>query len=841
MKQQGRSTLNRHRREYLWIFAVGAVLFIAAYLIFSYRDIENAAEVTRETLSMLDRQVVRFEGYQSNDETKSLIRLLDKTSEVSQRLARPSKQNTEFLDQYAYEQRLDGIIVLDENRNIVLKSSGVPDPIWLQKDLLNGQNIQDIIDYPQKTFMTRTEWEGVQADMAAVARQGEEGGVVICYYTQSSVRNNVNDITFDVLLDGYNFELNGVGGISNGKTLVSTDEENAVLLQKLIRDLETARVKDRYCTMLHFWSQGQRWYASKATVGDRYTIYVAFPYSAVFRTRNMVMLSGAVIFVLFLLAYLLMQTRNDRENMEKIQKQYRTINAINRAFSTNFLIQLEKDRLEVIKEPPRLESKLLSYSTATEKLRAIAKMCLLKEEQDAFIAFTDPATIARRMENNDYLVMDYEDRWNRWYQSLLIPQRYDEDGQLVSVLFATRDISEEKAREHAYQEQLRRSVAEAEQASRVKGDFLRRMSHDVRTPINGIRGMVEIGNHYPDDLQKQAECRQKIWEASGFLLDLVNSVLDMNKLEAGEMGLQEKPFDLVQLARSSCDILEGQARSSGIELRRNPMEIRHRWLIGSPLHVRQILQNIGGNAIKYNRENGSVTFTTREIASDAETATYEFICEDTGIGMSPEFQKRAFEPFTQEEATARTQYQGSGLGLSICHQLAEQMGGSIRLESEQGVGTTVIITLQFRLDGQKQEEELLPKEPEKADGMKILLVEDNELNMEIAEFLLEREGAEVTKAWNGEEAVRAFEQSEPGSFDVILMDVMMPVMDGIEATKAIRAMPRPDAKSIPIFAMTANAFADDIARSRAAGMNEYIAKPLDAQKLRETLFKYKKK
>ena len=445
------------------------------------------------------------------------------------------------------------------------------------------------------------------------------------------------------------------------------------------------------------------------------------------------------------------------------------------------------------------------------------------------------------MGKNPYLVMDYEDRWGQWYQSLIIPQRYDEDGRLAAVLMATRNISEEKRREHAYQEQLRRSVDEAERASQAKTQFLRQMSHDIRTPINGIRGMVEIGNNVPDDAAKQAECRQKVWEASGFLLELVNSVLDRNKLESGEIKAEEKPFDLIELVRNTQDILYGQANSSGIKMELNQPSVNHRYLVGSPLHLRQVLQNIGSNAIKYNKKNGTVYLTTREIASDSETATFEFISRDTGIGMSEEFQKRAFEPFTQEEASARTKYQGSGLGLSICRELVEQMGGTIRLESEQGVGSTFTITLQFRIDTERQRQaDAAEAEKINVAGMKVLLVEDNELNMEVAEFLLEREGIVVTKAWNGEEAVQTFTASKPGDFDAVLMDVMMPVKDGLDATREIRALEREDAKNIPIFAMTANAFADDIAHSRAAGMNEYIAKPLDIQRLRQTLFKYRK-
>ena len=830
----------KYQTDICFPLVLGFLIFALAFAVLSWNDIQHASDVSQETLDMLRKRIVRYEGYQANDETKSLVRLLDKTNELAQRLARTSKQNKEFLDEYAYEQRLDGILVLDEERNIVLASSGADDEEAAYQVRI-GQNIQQIIEHPLKNYITHTVWKGIEYDVVAVARQGEEKGVVICYFSKNSIKSNNSDITFETLLDGYNFELSGVGGISHGETFISSDEENAAKLAVLAAEMENTKATDRYCRMLHFWSQNEKWYGRMFKDENGYNFYIAFPSKAVYLTRNLVLASGIFIYIMFWLLYLLMQSRAKQESMARIQKQFRIISAINRAYTTNFLVQLKEDRLEPIKFSQKLESKLLSIKSASRKLKSIAKICLDEEEQAKFIAFTDLATVAERMGENPYLLMDYEDKWGQWYQSLIIPQRYDESGELAAVLMATRNISEEKRREHAYQEQLRHSVEEAERASQAKTQFLRQMSHDIRTPINGIRGMVEIGNNMPDDAEKQAECRQKVWEASGFLLELVNSVLDMNKLESGELKVEEKPFDLVEAVQNTRDILYGQANSSEITMEQNELNIAHRYLMGSPLHLRQVLQNIGSNAIKYNKENGTVYLTTREIASDSETATFEFICRDTGIGMSEDFQKHAFDPFTQEKASARTRYQGSGLGLSICRELVEQMGGTIRLESEQGVGSIFTITLQFRIDTERQRlAEEAEAETIDITGMKVLLAEDNELNMEIVGFLLEREGVEVTKAWNGEEAVQLFAASEPDGFDAVLMDIMMPVKDGLEATRDIRAMERPDAKTIPIFAMTANAFADDIAHSRAAGMNEYLAKPLNLQRMREILFKYRK-
>ena len=368
------------------------------------------------------------------------------------------------------------------------------------------------------------------------------------------------------------------------------------------------------------------------------------------------------------------------------------------------------------------------------------------------------------------------------------------------------------------------------------------MSHDIRTPINGIRGMVAISRHSVGDEAKQEECREKILSASGFLLSLVNDVLDMSKLESGQVELESVPFYLPELGDGVASLLETEARERGVQLNIDRTMMPHPYLIGSPLHLRQILQNIMGNAVKYNREGGSVSASSEELSFDGQTCVMRFTCADTGLGMSEDFQKTAFEPFSQERADARTAYQGTGLGLSITKELVERMGGTIDFTSQEGAGTTFHITIPFQVDLSAHpglpDEGAEEASPISIAGMHILLVEDNDLNMEIARFLLENEGAVITEAWNGQEAVDLFESSAPGGFDLIFMDVMMPVMGGLEATRTIRAMDRPDAKTIPIIAMTANAFHDDAQRSRAAGMNEHLSKPLDLQKVLQAIHRY---
>ncbi len=400
---------------------------------------------------------------------------------------------------------------------------------------------------------------------------------------------------------------------------------------------------------------------------------------------------------------------------------------------------------------------------------------------------------------------------------------------VLAIIAARNNVQNAKLRrEHEYLESL-------ERANAAKTDFLRRMSHDVRTPINGIRGMLAIGDHYADDMDKQAECRSKMWEASSFLLELVNSALDMNKLESGAMYFENKPFDLRRTILSVTDVLQVQAENVGIELT-SKIDIDHSRVIGSSLHIRQVLQNIGSNAIKYNRSGGSIYLECLELGAKDGRATYRFTSKDTGIGMSEEFQKHAFEAFAQEDTSSHATYRGTGLGLPISKEIVEQMGGTIELASVKGKGSTFVIELSFEIDDSTADDVAQVTESTALlSGMRVLLAEDNELNCEVATFMLEQEGIVVDSVSNGQEALEKFKGSPNGFYEMILMDEMMPVMNGTEAARSIRLLSRPDAQTVPIIAVTANAFADDQERSSAAGMNDHVSKPLDAQKLLDTI------
>lgn len=396
-----------------------------------------------------------------------------------------------------------------------------------------------------------------------------------------------------------------------------------------------------------------------------------------------------------------------------------------------------------------------------------------------------------------------------------------------------QDITEIMVTRKKQEQAIMELLEKVRWANSAKSEFLSHMSHDLRTPINGILGMLEIMEKIQDDPEQQKACRKKIRVSTQHLLSLVNDVLQVSKLETGRLVEVEEPFDIHETLEDCITIMSVQAQERGIRLELKESDLQHGRLIGNPLHLRKILMNVIDNAIKYNRPHGSVFVQAKEIGCQNGTANFLFVIEDTGIGMGEEFRNHIFEPFTQEQQDARTHYNGVGLGMSIMKKLTDQMKGTVEIESQPGKGSVVRITLPIRVDGtwRAQPVDVECDLRSNIAGMRVLLVEDNEINCEIVEFMLKDAGAEVVTANDGKAAVDVFVQSAPGTFDCVLMDLMMPVMSGYEATRVIRGLERSDAKSVPIIALSANAFEEDVTMARDAGMNEHLAKPVDMDKM----------
>ncbi|MBS5415427.1 response regulator [Anaerostipes sp.] len=702
----------------LWTLSiVGCVIVVLTVLFVSIKvETNNVKNRIHSTIEYIRDQYSMYNSFNDAVEAKSLVRMVEKVQQTARNFkADDQALEKEHLKQYAGEQKLTGIIVLnDKDQQIAQYHMGSR----FQKVMdyvMEKETLRDVKKYPQKSYMARIDLKnGGYIDLASYGRIDAKGTIIGYQYIKAEYAKN-SELTIKNVLAGYKQENDGTIVITNGNDIIASNDK------KLIN--------------------------TKA---------------------------------------------QNNPVVNEIRKSVK---------SGQFAV---------------IQNGIKRYFTSLDKGRNYY-IYMYAEDRDLVKTLTSNIGIALILYGIFVTIL------------MTIKAKSNQQYELI-----------QKQREEEYKKELEKSAREAKKANIAKTEFLQRMSHDIRTPINGIRGMVEVGDYYKDNLVKQAECRKKIWEASGFLLELINEVLDMGKLESEEVILEERSFNFFELFKEIRMVIEKQAKERGIQIVVHKYRVIHENLIGSPLHVKRVVMNILTNAIKYNKDNGKIIMEFQEVQEDQDTVRIQFKCKDTGIGMSESFQKKIYEPFAQEKAWARTVYGGTGLGMPITKSLVEKMGGTISFESEQDVGTTFDIEIPFQIDHNKQCEEHKKKEVKETSikGVNVLLAEDNELNMEIAEFVLESAGAKVIKAFNGKEALEIFKASEQGEIDVILMDVMMPVMDGLEAARYIRRSNKENARDIPIIAMTANAFTEDRRRVLEAGMNEHLAKPLESEVLIEMIAKY---
>lgn len=842
------------------VILLGVVLLAGVLLLSGKEQRDETGEMIDATMEALRTQCVNYNEILTADCTKSLFRLSDYMEELSRDLGRePTLCNEAYIRQYIRDMHLSGVIVLNETlQPDLLCLSGITGfSMWAA--FLNSEQLQDVMDYSAKIFAKRIVIGGVPYDVCAVSRR-DQRGILFGYFCQppsvlSERRENMSGI-----FTGFDMEQGGTFVImqdgdllaASSNSIAAETEEGAALLRELRQIPEDRQV--------HYFSTGTASYYGKVSACEGMTLYVFYPCKSVYRgSLNNVMLMAGV-YITLCLVFSSAQNRAMAQNQQKLesansslQKTVNMLHSLESVYFAAFYVDLETDRFERLFCTPGMVDQTPPegrYSDMKEELVRTLVLPSCREEMSRRLSLENIRTALREEKLSSVrhsFYVDYqadEGHAANWCRATVVLVNRMADGNPDHVMVVLQDVNEEKGREHSYQQRIVEEAQEARRANIAKTDFLRRISHDIRTPINAIQGLVKIADRYPEDLARQADYRQKVLYSSSILLDLMNSVLEMSKLESGEIILEHRPFDLRELLLESDSLAEVQALEHGVNymlLPENEIPIRH--LVGSPLHLQQILLNLTSNAVKYNREGGHVYVCTRMLSHTENAVVYQFVCRDDGLGISEEFQQHMYEPFTQEAENARTIYQGSGLGLSIVKRLVEVMHGTIEVESRKGVGTTFRVTLTFEIDRTSGAGEARPVLPEsdgtELQGLRILLAEDNDLNMEVAEFLLRDHGAAVTRAWNGEETLALFQASEPGYYDLLLVDVMMPVMNGYEATRAIRALHRPDAMSVPIFAMTANAFMDDVRKSRDAGMNEHLTKPLDVTRLIELVGKYR--
>ena len=509
------------------------------------------------------------------------------------------------------------------------------------------------------------------------------------------------------------------------------------------------------------------------------------------------------------------------------------ISAIAKSYCSIYRIDVQKDFFEEISNDSEIHKLTGNRGSASEKLYQLCDTMVASEYRSLIRPFLDVSTLSARLKTEEYISTEYRMCDGSWHRMLFTVKKRDESGNVTHVLCTVRSISDSKRRE----EDLNFAAEAAKREAEMKTRFLATMSHDIRTPLNGIIGMVNMGNQYADDPQMQQKIREKVMESLKYLVSLVNDVLDMNKLQSGDLKDQQLLFDLTEVLQELNQIYDERAAKKGIryEIDWKNGIYSHSTLVGNPVYLGRILSNIMDNAIKFSQSGSVLTFGVKEETLDDDRANFTFYCKDQGVGMSEDFIAHAFDMFSQESETSRSRYEGTGLGLAITKQLVDRMDGSIELKSKAGVGTTVIVKIPFKIGTQDKNSNLSDKpvslDDYSVEGIRALVVEDNELNMEIARCILEDSGMEVTCAVDGQEAVEIFEKSAPDYFGVIYMDIMMPRMNGLDAARTIREMKRRDARRVPIIAMSANSFAEDIINSRLAGMNVHLAKPLDAEKM----------
>ena len=693
-------------KAFLISIITGFILVTIVAVIFTEISNETVNKTADRVLDFVQTRVNTYEYFIQNDKVKSLYRLSDKTQELVRCMQYEDDIDT-FLDEYMYNQRLDGIL---DGEGECEYYRGIE---YTDVDsVIDDSNVKDVIEHPQKVYITRvnvrsgsityTESQNEEFSDIAVAARKDTKGAVITYVKKESYDNS-GDISIDRLISGFEFDMDGIVYISDeNKVLNSNDEELQGLDMKALRQKYDGAWKENDNGIIAVPYKKDYYYGKRKQI-ENYTIYAFFADKQVYALRN----------------------------------------------------------------------------------RAVAAALFV------YIAVIGVVMFVRQ-------------------------------------LVIAKDESKMQLQEMEYKRQLLQAAEQEKRANIAKTDFLRRMSHDIRTPINGIRGMVDICRFNLGNREKEEECLDKIMSASGFLLDLVNDVLDMNKLESGEIAIKEEPFELTKIINEVSSVIETQADEQCIDYSVDRGSIEYDNLIGSSLHLRQILQNILSNAIKYNVQNGSVRFSYSENAADDDIVKVTFICKDTGIGMSEEFQQIAFEPFAQESSNARTAYKGTGLGLAITKRFIEIMGGEIEFISRQNVGTEFTIILPFKINRNVTKAKNSKCDAQMSiEGLKVLVAEDNEMNMEIVSFILDNAGARTVGVSDGREALDTY----VNEYDVILLDIMMPVMDGLETAEKIRKSGREDAGTVIIIAMSANAFYDDIERSIKAGMNTHIAKPIDADEL----------
>lgn len=823
---------------------------ILTFLLLTARDNNKLNSTLDETFDFVKNRIESYEIYNTNDQVKSLVRLLDKTTELSRVIEQEGNLSTEMLDEYAREQRLTGILVLDQNLEVTEQNAKDGDTMPLWQKLIKSDYVRDIAEHPEKTYTTRLRNKGKIYDFAAVARQ-DAAGILITYAQREEVNELNGDLTMASLFSDVPFEMNGSVVICDDDKVVSTNRQELTA-----RSIEEAKsqYKNKFEAdengIVHLRSETGNWFGRREKIKD-YDAYIFFPESQVYITRNIICVIYVLLALLLFLLYRVSRSRTEKRSILQDQKRRRVINALGHAYASISLVNLKTEEIEILKSSenmkPDQKGDMLSKAHQEELIRQV----IAEPFQEAYWKFVDISTVAKRLEERETLSFTARTVDERWMTMIIVPQGYDKDGKLCTVLVANRDVTEEKEREIAQDRNLRNALAAAEHANRAKTVFLNNMSHDIRTPMNAVIGFAALATTHIDNKELVLDYLKKIHISGQHLLSLINDVLDMSRIENGSVRIEYTVVHLPDILHDLKTIIQESVHSKQQELYIDTQDVLHEDIITDKLRLTQVLLNISSNAVKFTPVGGTVNIRVSEKPCRRDgCTTVVFSVKDDGIGMSPEFREQVFESFTREHTVTENGIGGTGLGMAITKNIVDMLGGTIQVESEVGRGTEFTVMLECEISEMtvKEEPDLEQREPLKNEkqkiraeiqrryeGKKVLLVEDNELNREIATAIMEEIGLDVDCVEDGTDAVNIMSSAEGRKYDLIFMDIQMPKMDGYTATREIRTLNDPKCANIPIIAMTANAFEEDRKKAIKAGMNAHIAKPISADIILENL------
>ena len=808
-------------------------LIFVGILIFSLLTASDNKKLNRtlnETFDFVKTRIESYEIYDTNDQVKSLVRLMDKTTELSRVIAQEGNFRAEMLDKYAKEQRLTGIFVLDKKLKVIEQTTrdGDATPLW--QKLIESDYVRDIVEHPEKTYTTRLRNEGKLYDFAAVARQ-DASGILIAYAQKEEVNEINGDLTMASLFSNFPFEMNGCVAICDEDKIVSTNKQNLVSSSvEGAKSLYENEFKSGGNGIVHLRSKNGNWYGRQEKIKD-YNAYVFFPKHQVYITRNTICVIYALLALLIFLFYRVLRNRTEKRSILQDQKRLRVINALGHAYSSISLVNLKTEEIEIVKSSKDMKPDQQGDVLSKAHLEELIQQVIAEPFQEAYWEFVDMSTVAKRLEEHETLSFTAQTVDERWLTIIIVPQGYDKDGKLNTVLVANRDMTEEKEHEIEQDKNLRNALAAAEHANRAKTAFLNNMSHDIRTPMNAIIGFTALATTHIGSTELVLDYLKKIQTSSQHLLSLINDVLDMSRIESGSVRIEYTTVHLPDILHDLRTIIQGSVYSKQQDLYIDTQDVFHEDIIIDKLRLTQVLLNIISNAVKFTPVGGMINIRVLEKPCRREGyATVIFSVKDNGIGMSPEFCKQVFDSFSREHTVTENGIGGTGLGMAITKNIVDMMGGTIQVESEVGKGTEFTVILECETSAVTVKREPIPE----LKGARALVVDDDaETCMSVSKMLRE---IEMTADWttSGKEAVlrarEAYEQNQ--EFKVYIIDWLMPDMNGIETVRRIRMVVGPES---PIIILTAYDWSDVEQEAREAGVTAFVSKPLFLSELREVL------